>query len=88
MQRLQRSVILGKLFNLKKWLTVQEAARRLSNVCGSEITEADVLCLALDGHLKLSVNFVNHTLAECGAWSTAKKAVAKMLSGRSFRMKW
>ncbi len=52
-----------KLFTLKKWLTLQQAARHLAIVFGEEVCEADVLRLALDGHLKLSVNFVNHALA-------------------------
>ncbi len=52
-----------KLFTLKKWLTLQEAARHLAIVFGEEVCEADVLRLALDGHLKLSVNFVNHARA-------------------------
>jgi hypothetical protein len=30
------------------------------------VSEADVLRLALDGHLTLSVNFVNHTTGRCG----------------------
>lgn len=57
---------MDKLFNLKAWLTVVDAARHLSIVFGEEVTEADVLRLALDGHLKLSVNFVNHAEARCG----------------------
>lgn len=55
-----------KLFTLKKWLTLQEAARHLSIVFGEEISKADVLRLALDGHLKLSVNFVNRARARGG----------------------
>jgi hypothetical protein len=57
---------LKKLFTLKKWLTLQEAARHLAIVFGEEVCEADVLRLALDGHLKLSANFVNHTNARKG----------------------
>ena len=57
---------LSKLFKLKEWLTVLDAAKHLSVVFGEEVTEADVLRLALDGHLKLSVNFVNHTVAKKG----------------------
>lgn len=57
----------SKIFKLKKWLTLPDAAKHLSNVCNEEITEADILRLALDGHLKLSVNFVNHTKALCGS---------------------
>lgn len=57
---------MGKLFNLKEWLTVADAARHLSIVFGEEVTEADVLRLALDGRLRLSVYFVNHVKARCG----------------------
>lgn|GEM_PF-487871 len=56
----------SKLFKLKEWLTVPEAARHLSNLFGEAVSEADVLRLALDGHLKLSVNFVNHAKAKRG----------------------
>lgn len=55
-----------KLFTLKKWLTLQEAARHLAIVFGEDVCEADVLRLALDGHLTLSVNFVNHARARKG----------------------
>jgi len=50
----------SKLFKLKKWLTLSEASRHLTGVCGEEITEADILLLALEKHLTISVNFVNH----------------------------
>jgi hypothetical protein len=56
----------SKLFKLKEWLTLPEAARHLSGVCGEEITEADILRLALAKHLTLSVNFVNHAYAKLG----------------------
>jgi hypothetical protein len=55
-----------KLLNLKQWLTVADAARHLSILFGEDVSEADVLRLALDGHLTLSVNFVNHTTGRCG----------------------
>lgn len=51
---------MSKLLKLKKWLTVADAARRLSISVGEDVTEADILRLALDGHLTLSVYFVNH----------------------------
>lgn len=51
---------MNKLFKLKKWLTIQEAARRLSSSAEEVFLEADVLRLALDGELVLSVDFVNH----------------------------
>ena len=56
----------SKLFKLREWLTVSEAARHLSIMFGEEVNEADILRLALDGHLKLSVNFVNPVYGKCG----------------------
>ena len=46
---------MSKLFKLKEWLTVPDAAQHLSGVFGEPVTEADVLRLGLDGHYKLSV---------------------------------
>lgn len=56
----------SKLLKLKDWLTLPAAAKHISGICGEEVTEADILRFALDGHLKLSVNFVNLTNARCG----------------------
>lgn len=56
----------SKLFKLKKWLTVSEAARHLSSLFEETVGEADVLRLALDGHLKLSINFVNQVYGKRG----------------------
>ncbi len=56
----------SKLFKLKEWLTVPEAASHLTTMFGEEVSEADVLRLALDGHLILSVNFVNQAYGKCG----------------------
>lgn len=57
---------MSKIFRLREWLTVPEAAKQLSISFGEEVTEADVLRLALDGRLRLSVYFVNHGKARCG----------------------
>lgn len=65
---------MSKLFKLKKWLTVPETARHLSSVFSEGVSEADVLRLALDGHLKLSINFVNHAKARCGPVVPIKNA--------------
>jgi hypothetical protein len=58
----------GKLSELKEWFTVPEAAHQLTMMLDEEVNEADVLRLALDGHLKLSVNFVNGTYAKTGTY--------------------
>lgn len=54
---------MSKLFKLKKWLTVPDAAKHLAIVFGEEVTEADVLRFALDGDLRLSVHLVNGAYA-------------------------
>ncbi len=80
----ERDATVGKLFNLKEWLTVADAARHLAIAFGEDVTEADVLRLGLDGHLRLSVNFVNHTQARCGTVVryTVAELIAAMASGR------
>jgi hypothetical protein len=57
---------LRKLLKLKEWLTVPDAAKHLSILFGEEVAEADVLRLALDGHLTLSVYFPNTAKARYG----------------------
>lgn len=57
---------MGKLFNLKQWLTVDDAAKHLSIVFGENVSVADVLRLALDQELTLSVNFVNGAHGRAG----------------------
>jgi hypothetical protein len=50
---------MSKLFKLREWLTVPEAAKHLSGICNEEVDKADILRLALDGRLKLSIRLVN-----------------------------
>ena len=50
---------MSKLFKLKEWLTLDEAANHLSSVFGEPVTIADIYQLALDNHIMLSVNFIN-----------------------------
>jgi hypothetical protein len=52
------------LLKLREWLTVDEAAQALSPIFERRLTEAEVLRLALDGYLKLSV-ILPSTLADC-----------------------
>lgn len=54
---------MSKLFRLKKWMNLPEAAARLSATFGEEVHESDIYRLALDGHLVLSVLFVNKAIA-------------------------
>jgi len=71
---------MSKLFTLKQWLTMPDAARHLSGVFGEEVSEADVLRLGLDGHLTLSVNFVNGAAAHLGKVISEEDAKAKVFS--------
>ncbi len=57
---------MSKLFKLKEWLTVEEAAKHLSTVLGEEVAIADIYRLALDGHLALSMSFPNKTYGNLG----------------------
>lgn len=67
-----------KLFKLKKWLTLEEAARRLSSAAEEEISLADVLRLALDGHLTISTDFVNHARGKL--WERVPMELARTFS--------
>lgn len=71
---------MSKLFKLKEWLTIPETARHLSGLFGEPVTEADVLRLALDGHLKLSVHFVNISRARFGTLISASEAEARRIA--------
>lgn len=53
-----------KLENFKDWLTIEDAAKRLSVSAGEDISEAEILRLGLDRHLTLSVYFVNPVTAD------------------------
>ena len=55
-----------KLLKLKQWLTLEDTAKHLSLICGEDVSRADVLRLCLDGHLTISVNFVNHSVGRFG----------------------
>lgn len=50
---------MSKLFNLKNWLTLEEAAAHLSGVLNENVAVEDLLRLALNGHLTISINIIN-----------------------------
>ncbi|MGZ8982780.1 MAG: hypothetical protein ACXW11_02355 [Methylotenera sp.] len=79
---------MSKLFKLKEWLILSDAAKHLSIAFGEVVSEADVLRLALDGHLKLSVNFVNHTRARRGkvvSWMETEWTITPCLNRKAIR---
>lgn len=54
---------MNKLFKLKHWLTLQETADHLSTICKGQVSVDDLLRLALDGALTISVIFVSGAVA-------------------------
>lgn len=57
---------MSKLRELRDWLDIVEASNEISRRLDEELDWADVYRLALDGHLTLSVHFVNHASARRG----------------------
>lgn len=55
-----------KLHKLKEWLSVPDAAQHLSSIQGEAVSEADLLVYALEGKLKLSINFMNIAFVQWG----------------------
>lgn len=48
---------MSKLFTLREWLSLEDTAKYLSNVFNEPVTISDVLTLALDGRITLSLRF-------------------------------
>src|SRR5262245_38630011 len=64
-RRVDARMTINSLWQFRKWLTIAEAAEVLSaSMPRSQISDADVLRLALDGDLKLSVQLPG-TSADC-----------------------
>lgn len=55
----------SKLFKLRDWFTIKDAAVHLSSVMSEPVTEADVLRLVMDGHLKVSIFLGHDQFAVC-----------------------
>ena len=69
---------MSKLHKFREHLTIPEAARRLSISFEEEVSEADVLRLALDGHLRLSIDLVNGVTVQSGTEIIFDEAALKM----------
>lgn len=59
---------MSRLFKLREWLTPGEAAAHISSILGEPVGKAELYRFALDGHLTLSVDFVNKTYVRKGKW--------------------
>ncbi|MBJ2321240.1 hypothetical protein JFT37_22265 [Pseudomonas fluorescens] len=59
-----------KMLMLKEWLTLDEAAERFSKVAQETVTQADILRLALDNHIQMSVFIDDRVIAREMAFET------------------
>jgi hypothetical protein len=58
---------MNKLLKFKEWVTISEAVQHLSLMLGCIVSESDILQMALDGHLTLSVYLPNDIYAKIGS---------------------
>lgn len=56
--------MMSRLLKLKNWLTIKETASHLSIICSANISETDILRLALDGQLTLSLHLPKRTASK------------------------
>ncbi|MBP6518814.1 hypothetical protein [Shewanella sp.] len=70
---------MSKLYKLKKWLTLDEAITHISNLIGESISLSELYQLAADGHIRLSVKFVNGAKAKKVRLIRAKDVKYKQL---------
>lgn len=75
---------MSRLLKFKEWLTIPEAAKQLSLLLeGEEVTEADILELGINKHLKISVHIPHQAYARKGKRVTLSDA--KKVDFRPFR---
>lgn len=55
-----------RLLGLREWVNLPDAAAHLQRLLGEDVLEADLLRLAIDGVLQMSVRFVNQAMARLG----------------------
>lgn len=58
---------MSRLLSLREWVSLADGAAYLQRQLAEDVREADLIRLAMDGMLQLSVRFVNQALARCGA---------------------
>ena len=71
---------MSTLSSPKEWVTLAEAARHMSEIFAEEVTETDMLQLAVDGELVLSIDLIDGAAARRCA-PTASGADVVRLSG-------
>lgn len=65
---------MGRLLRFKEHLSLKDAAFHIARTIGEGVSEADLLQMALDGHVQLSINLVNSVYAmiapDIASWSS------------------
>ncbi|HCT27714.1 MAG TPA: hypothetical protein DIW85_16080 [Stenotrophomonas sp.] len=74
-------MVMSKIFKLKKWLTLDDAAAHLTRALGEDVAVQDLLQLSVDGHLALSVELVNHGSAQLGRAVPTTEASFEIIRG-------
>lgn len=70
---------MSKLFKLKEWFTLEEAAKHLSLSFGEDVSIPDVIRLGLDRHLTISIIPVNKIRVKKGNTVPIEEATRKMI---------
>ncbi|GAB1621406.1 hypothetical protein AAOGI_14560 [Agarivorans albus] len=65
---------MSKLFKLKEFFTLEDSSEYLSTAIEEPVSLADLYQLSLDGHLTISVRFIESAFAELGCINDASSA--------------
>ena len=76
---------MSKIFELKKWLPVDEAADYLSMILNERVKTHDLFRLALDGHLKLSINLLNFAKVKKGNIVSRENAAIRVFTAEELK---
>lgn len=63
---------MSKLFTIREWISIEDASKHLSNVFNEHVTIADILTLAIEDRITLSIRFENSVAVRKGELSNSK----------------
>lgn len=70
---------MSKLFNIKEWVTIEDAAKYLTTTLGEKYDPADILQLAIAGRLIISVYIVNKVFVLTGKVFPKNQLIGKII---------
>ena len=77
---------MSKLFNLKSRFSLEDAAKHLTTILAEEVCITDILRLAIDGYLILSLNLINNTESIQGF--SVDKGKAQVVLSDKIKVPW